>query len=806
MTTLQGLSGFVRRARNGVFAPLALILLVAACDSVEERVEKHYERGQELIAQNAPKKAMLEFRNALKLNDEHVPSHFAVARLHEDAGRLNEAFKRYLTVTQLDPAHVEAHLKTTRFYISANEMARAREEVDAALALAPELAEVHALDAAVALKEANPDAARAALDRALQIDPQNIDVALVEVSYFNDIGDPSRALDRADEALDLAPENLALHVIKLQLLERLDNQPALGAQLRQMAEVFPDELRFRESLARWAIRTGDLDLAEAELFKLSEAQPGVRRAVYDLVRFLRIHKGDEAARAALAAKVETAEEPFNLQLMLAQFDVETGDPERAIADLRELIETAGENANMARVVLARLLLSTGDRDGSDALVTTVLNQDATNVDALVLRLARLIEDNEIDQAIQTVRLGLEEEPDDVRLLLMAGRAQELAGNLDLANDRLASAVRSDGYQPETVERYVQFLLRSVRFTAAETVLAEAIRRHPSEARLVDFLGFTRLRLQNWLGAEEAARALEGLNPDRARQLRAAILIGQERFDEGASLLRDGLPEEGRSRALSIAALIQAYVRDGKIDEAIVFLEDLLEENPQNLQALGMRGNFHLAAGELEEAEVKFRQILAIDPDNGGAHSALSRLFLVRGDDAAAENLLLEGLELSPDNLILLARLAQYREVQGRFDEAIDVYDRLYDRVPDSLLVANNLASLLSDHRADQPEQVERAYTIASRLRPSDLPQYRDTYGWTRYLKGEYKIALERIGPVVEALPNNPWVHYHLGMVYVALERPGDARPHLDQALGLAGEAPFPPRDVIQKTLNDMVGQ
>ena len=115
-------------------------------------------------------------------------------------------------------------------------------------------------------------------------------------------------------------------------------------------------------------------------------------------------------------------------------------------------------------------------------------------------------------------------------------------------------------------------------------------------------------------------------------------------------------------------------------------------------------------------------------------------------------------------------------------------------------MVNNLASLLSDHRADDKDAVERAYTIASRLRPSDLPQYRDTYGWTRYLKGEYDIALERIAPVAGALPNNPWVHYHLGMVYAALKQPEKARPHLEAALQLSEGRPFKPADLVRETL------
>ena len=795
----------MRSARVATLLPLALMVLLAACDSVEERVENHYQRGLDLLEDGAPDKAILEFRNALKLNEDHVPSHFELGKIQEAKGNIRPAFRRFTTVVNLEPNHVAARKKTTRYFLLVGQVEDAEEELAAALRFAPDDAEVHALEGAIALKKGDLERADAAIARAEEIDPLDVDAALMRTSFLFETGDFSAALDRVNQALADLPDTQSLHIIKLQLLEKLDNQPALGEQLALMVEMFPEEDRFRRTRAKWAIQNDKIQIAEDELRVLADPDARELTALYDFIRFLRRYRDEDAARTEIARMVSETKRPFRMQLMLAQYDVETGDTERAITDLRSLIETSGENANRARVVLARLLLSRGDREEAYLLVNQVLDEDPTNVDALVMRIARQIGDNNLELAVTTVRAGLKEAPEDVRLLLLAGRAQELSGNLDLANDRLASAVRSAGYNPETVERYVQFLLRSVRFTAAETVLSEAIRRHPNESELLDLLGFTRLRLQNWLGAEEAAQALEGLNPERARQLRAAILISQERFDEGVSLLRD-LPEESSRRSASISAVVQTYVRDGKTDEAIAFLDDLLVEDSENLQAIGLRGNLHLASGEFAEAEARFRQVLEIDPGNGGAHSALARLFAAQGRSEEAEKQILSGLDLSPDSLILLARLAQFRERQGRFDEAIEVYERLYQRVPDSLLVANNLASLLSDHRANDSEAVERAYTIASRLRPSDLPQYRDTFGWTRYLKGEYDLALERIQPVAEALPNNPWVHYHLGMIHAALNQPSDARVHLERALALAEGRPFPPVTEIRETMAGLVGQ
>lgn len=796
---------WARGVFSGIFVPLALVLLLAACDSVEERVAKHYARGQELMEEGEPGKALLEFRNVLQLNDQHAPSHFAIGLILEQKGELQAAFARFRTVSEIDPTNFQARLKLARYYLLAGATDKAEEEMVELLKLDPNRADVQILNASLLLRKGDLRATRKALDLALILDPGNADAALVETAYLMQTATPAAALARIDEALKKNEDNLSLHLTKLQILEKEGDQTGVGAQLTTMIETFPEELNFRKARAQWAMRAGDIAVGEADLRALVEAQPENLEAVGNLIRFLRQQEGDEAARAELAALAAKPTASFELELLLAQFDVETGHKAQAIANLRNLIEGSGENAQRSRLVLAKLLLSEGEIDEAQALVEVVLKQDPTNVEALVLKIARLIDENRLEEAAQDIRTGLNEAPDDVRLLLLSGRANELSGNVDIANDRFAKAIRASEYKPETVQIYIQFLNRTGRMRAAETVLSEAVAQNPGQAKLYDLLGFIRVRLNDWPGANQAAADLEKLDPERARQLRAAILIGQEEFDEGISLLRE-LPDDESRQAASVAAIAQSYVREGKIEEAEAFLDDLLAKDPENVHALGIRGNLYAATGNFGEAEEKYRAILAIEPSNGSAYSALARLFAMQGDTAASEEQIVRGLEASPDSLILLSRLAELQEQRGQFDEAISTYEKLYRLVPDSVVVANNLASLLSDHRADNPADVERAYQIAGRLRDLDLPQYRDTYGWTRYLKGEYKQALEAIAPVAEALPDNPWVLYHLGMVLEALGDPEKARKALEASLEKTAGSSFPPAEAIRATIGSLKGQ
>ena len=786
-------SRFGAAFRRAALAPFMLVLLLAACDSVEERIAEHYERGQELLEEGAPDKAILEFSNALKLDENHVPSLFAVAGILEGRGDFQAAFSRYLKVSELDPGHAAARLKTARFYVLGNDFDKAKTELEASLAAAPEEAEAHALAAIIAMREGDEAAARAAMEKAKGLAPTNSEVLLAEIGYLRQTAGVPAALVRADEAIAAHPDRISFYLLKLQMVEEQGDQKALGDHLGVIIEAFPEEPRFRELRAQWALRNDDHATAEAELRAIAASMPDNNEAVATLIRFLRQQRGDAAARTELTAQIGQAENAFPLELMLAQFDIQTGQTSAAIAYLRDLIGRAGENANEARILLARLLVREGQTEDAQALVDTVLEGDASNVEALVMRTAWLIDKEELDAALQSVRLGLTESPDDVRLLLLAGRVHELSGSLNLASDRYAKAVRVSKYDPANVTRYVQFLVRDNRAQAAATVLTEAVERRPDDARLLDLLASIRLQLKDWPGAETAIAALGKLNPDRARQLRGALMIGQDRFDEGTDLLRN-LPGSA-----SLLAVVQTYLREGKADEARTFLDELLVKSPENLQALGLRGNLHFADGEWAEARTFYEKILGIDPANAAAHSAMARLAEAEGDLAAAEAAIRAGLEAAPDNALLLTRLAIVHERQGNFDAAIDLYGQIYDKTPDSLLIANNLASLLADHHADDPAALDRAYRIAGRLRNATSPYYRDTYGWTRYLKGEHKEALEHLAAALKALPDNPWVNYHVGMTQAALKNAAEARPPLERALELGGDD-FPPAAAIRETL------
>jgi Flp pilus assembly protein TadD len=113
--------------------------------------------------------------------------------------------------------------------------------------------------------------------------------------------------------------------------------------------------------------------------------------------------------------------------------------------------------------------------------------------------------------------------------------------------------------------------------------------------------------------------------------------------------------------------------------------------------------------------------------------------------------------------------------------------------------ANNLAWLYTEHGGDKEKALQLAQT-AKELAPED-PRISDTLGWILYKRGVYQRALALLKESATKLPNNPQVHYHLGMAYAQVGDKENARKAL--ALAVNSPATYQGKDDARKMLGDL---
>jgi tetratricopeptide (TPR) repeat protein len=387
------------------------------------------------------------------------------------------------------------------------------------------------------------------------------------------------------------------------------------------------------------------------------------------------------------------------------------------------------------------------------------------------------------------------------MTLMAS-AHERDGSLDLAGERLALAVEVSGGAPTESVRYARFLIDQNRKPAAMSVLTDARRVSPGNVEVLGLLADLAIEATDWTTVGNIASSLDQIGTEEAislaEGLRAAQLLGQGRNSDLVAQLEQQIAE-GDTSLRATALLITSRLQNGEPDAARAALDQAIAAAPDDPELAMLDANLSLALGEIDRGEAILRDLINRYPEAEAPVSQLYRVLTVTGRAEDASTTLQAGLASQPGSRALRALRAGELEAAGDIDGAIAIYEDLYAEDTNNLIIANNLASLIGTFREDEAELM-RASDIARRLRDREVPAFQDTYGWIEYRRGNFEDALPYLEAAAAGLQEDAIVQYHLGMTYLALERPEDARRQLTQALDIAGDSPLPQFETARQTL------
>jgi predicted TPR repeat methyltransferase len=177
-------------------------------------------------------------------------------------------------------------------------------------------------------------------------------------------------------------------------------------------------------------------------------------------------------------------------------------------------------------------------------------------------------------------------------------------------------------------------------------------------------------------------------------------------------------------------LRQALVlfRDGKIDQARSLYKQILEEEPEQPQALHMLGLIHYQSG---------------DPES-------------------AYPLLVQSLEQQPNDITVLGNLASILASLGRAQEAVEILNQVLDIAPEQAKYWRKLGDCLTELR--RLDDAVRAYEQAIKLWPEEIDKGSMPLNHAVSLAGlgQHQEACELLQEIVGREPENTIALYNLG--------------------------------------------
>ncbi len=783
---------------------IGLVMLVAGC-SPADKANRFYEKGMALMQQGELVKARIEFQNALQIKDGMPEAWYALAQIAEKQGDYPKMFGMLNKVVDHDPKHLQAHIKLGRLLLAAGKLDRALAASDTTIALAKDNPDVLALRAGVLYKLDDKAGAITQANAALAKDPNNVDALIVLATERLAAKDGSKAIEYLDRGLKSNEKNIALQLIKVQALESLAKLDSAEEIFRKLAAFYPETRALRHILAQFLLSHGRKDAAEAEYRAIVAENPTDVSARLDVVRFVNTLKGPKAAQQELEAMIAKDPASNELKFGLANMYQSRNDHKAAEAVFRAIIDKAGgsQDSIKAKGLLAVALLARGDKQGARALVAEVLVKDQHNEQGLLLKAGMAIDEHQLDVAIADLRTLLRDVPDSARALLLLAKAHELAGSTELAQEHYLKAFRASKQAAPYGMAYGEFMLKRGQPARAASVAEDILSDSPGHVPALKLLAQAKINMGDWVAAQAAADELrkQGDKGEISEQISGLIQAGKKNYAQSIAAFKrafDAAPAEMQP----MVSLVRAYLLAGKPNEAITFLSSVIQASPGNFNAILLRGQLYAMKGDKAAAADGFKAVVNLQPGNAIGYINLANLHLQAGHLAEADQTIAAGLAAVPDDFALRLTQAGAHEVSGRFEDAIKLYEQLLKERPNSDVLANNLASLLSDHRSDKAS-LSRAYDLAQRFKRSNVPQFKDTLGWSSYKVGKANEAAPLIEYATKQLPDMPVLRYHLGMSYLALNKKDAARKELEKALTLGEGKTFPESEQVKQTLKGL---
>ena len=706
------------RRTTGLVGLCALALTLGGCDlfdSADQRVA----RAEREIAAHDYRTAMIELKNALQDDPQHLRARLRLAEVEYRLGDLSSAEKdlrhaRELGAADHETAGLEASillaLGKSRELLRRMDAGELKPSAESAplirgqalngqrlfaeaielLGKIPPTSGIHA-EAQLAIAQAmagqgQTDGALARLDELIRSQPEFSEALVARAGLQAQHGGFAAAQADLERAREIEKNSLALNVVqRTRLLTMLGEvQLASGkvdeaaATQAELARIAPDGVVTRVLSARISMARQDYASAAATLQRVLVAVPDLVPARFLLGAALLAQGNVGQAEQHLAEVLQRAPENLEARKLLAQVRLRLGRPD-AVLQIMSPVQAADDP--QAAFIMGLAKLQRGDAAAGVAQMERAVaahpRDRALQLDLAAAYIATNNPAKAIDLLQQNARPlpAMRESALLASALLMADAERDARAVVDAMLVRLPR-------DPQAYDFGAGFYagLRDPKRARELSDHALALRPESRDSILV------RARLELQAGdADAAARWLEKAaridDRDGAVSLMRADLQVQRGDASGAARLLQDLrardPESLESR-LRLAALYLKQKDSRSLLEVVEEISRLAARRPAAFQQLGF---LYLESGRFDDALAAFQQAANADPANPSYWLDTARAQLALGNSPAARAALLKANAMRPDWLPAAGTLALLDLREGHSDAALSRVAELRNQNP-----------------------------------------------------------------------------------------------------------------------------
>jgi len=243
-----------------------------------------------------------------------------------------------------------------------------------------------------------------------------------------------------------------------------------------------------------------------------------------------------------------------------------------------------------------------------------------------------------------------------------------------------------------------------------------------------------------------------------------------RLQPAAKIYEQVLQQEPNNvDALHLLSILASQV--GETTTAERLMRQVLKLQPEHAGALSNLGIALQAQGRSDDAIACYEKVIAIRPEHAEAHNNLGNLYFAQGEPAKAIANYRQALELQPQYADALYNLGNAYQKRRQWAEAKQSYEQAIAARPNFPEAQNNLGVLLREMGDANPAIVAFERAIALR---SEYPDALNNLGVALQEQGRVTAAIERYQQVIALRPADVEAHFNLGSALHELDRTDDA--------------------------------
>jgi tetratricopeptide (TPR) repeat protein len=601
-----------------------------------------------------------------------------------ELGFLEDSRRELRAVLDRTPAHGEALMLLSETSLAPAAMTECDARI--AAAKAPDQAPVLLASALLELRREQPDAAGKLIDRAIQAAPRCARAHVLQGILLATRKQPEQALEALKTAADLAGPRSAEAIAHAKLLLGFERAAEAAAALKQATAAAPDYL------PAWRL------LAQLSLTAENEAEAA-----------------DHLARVLAKSPMDPEACLLQAELWLRQ-----REPAKAVELLEKLTKTFPSRARL-ELALGKACLAAADfRKATDALDRT-LALDPKSAEALLLRAGLDLQDGQAAAAIRALEPLVAADPGNRLARDLLVRAYLVA---NLREDALALLQQQTAAAPDDPALHLQLgqlLVGQGRLAEARTAFEHAVQLTPDELACIAQL--IALDEQEGKHREAMARAdayfTNHPKSAQAHLLKAGLCFGRKDFKTAEALALKTI-ELNSQNLTAYDLLVRILIADGRSEQAIGHLRELLKTSPDNLPARMQLSTLLLELGRADEARAGFREMVSRAPDFAPAHNNLAWLEAdASGDYATAVEHARKARALAPQSPAIADTLGWLEWLRGNFSEAMPLLLEAATGLPQFATVQYHLA--LGHYMMNQPAEATALLEKALAM-PGDFPE------------------------------------------------------------------------------------